>query len=158
MRCEIGTTNALRCQVPVLLKVPYNWSQKPRKMAIIITRRRKWTWEGVPMATWCTQWFCRMRGGLGPCIFIILALLSLPPMRVAAVGRSPTILQNDSLHQNLQFCQIFNLSKQWCRWWLCESQQPESSCMKTWKVEATERNETPIEAENKSGSWRKWRH
>ena len=45
------------------------------------------------------------------------------------------------------------LSKRWCRWLLCESQQTESSCMKNLKVEATElRNEALTEAENKSGS------
>ena len=51
------------------------------------------------------------------------------------------------------------LSKPWCRWLLCESQQLDSSCIETRKVEATElRNEAPTEAENKSGSWRKWGH
>ena len=68
---------------------------KPRKMAIIIPRRWRGTWEGVPMATWCSGWICSMGGGQGPHMLIIPAAFSLLPMRGAAVGRAPTILQNE---------------------------------------------------------------
>jgi len=50
---------------------------------------------------------------------------------------------------------------QWCRWLMCESQQPDSSCIKDRKVEATDRllkNKAPTGAKNKWGSWRKWGH
>jgi len=43
----------------------------------------------------CSEWICRMRGGLVSHILIIPAASSLPPLRGAAVGRAPTILQND---------------------------------------------------------------
>jgi len=75
---------------------------KSQKMAVIILRRRRGSWEGVPVATWCTEWICRKRGGLGPHIFIIPTSLSFPPMRGAAVGCVTTILQN--VLSNLQFC------------------------------------------------------
>ena len=65
-------------------------------MAIIIPRHRRGTWEGVTVATWCSGWICRMRRGLGAHTLFSPASLSLPPMRGAAIGRSPTILQNDS--------------------------------------------------------------
>ena len=39
--------------------VPKSW-----KMAIPVPRRRGGTWEEVPVATWCSEWICRMRGGL----------------------------------------------------------------------------------------------
>ena len=58
---------------------------KPRKMAIIIPQRQRETWEGVPVATWCIEWMCRMRGGLGPHILNIPISLSLPPMWSAAI-------------------------------------------------------------------------
>jgi len=74
---------------------------KPRKMAIIILRRWRGTWEGVTVATWCSEWICRMWGGLGPYIIIIPASLSLPPMRGAAIGRAPAILQNDSFYTRI---------------------------------------------------------
>jgi len=74
---------------------------KPRKVAIIIPRRRRGTWEGVTVATWCSEWICRTWGGLGPHSLIIPALLSLPPMRGAAIGREPKILQNDSFYTRI---------------------------------------------------------
>jgi len=37
------------------LKGPHNWSQNCRKMAIIIPRRRRGTWEGVLVANWCSK-------------------------------------------------------------------------------------------------------
>jgi len=97
--------------------VPKSW-----KMAIIIPRRRGGTWEGVPVATFCSQWICRMRGGLVHHTIMIPAALSLPLLRVLAVGRAPTIFQNDwlctsisnffhspiFLYQNLQFFPVFN--------------------------------------------------
>ena len=51
--------------------------------------------EGVPVADWCSEWICRIRGGLLPHIPIIPAALSLPPLQSGAVGRATTILQND---------------------------------------------------------------
>ena len=83
------------------LKGPHNWSQNCRKMAIIISRRRRGTWEGVLVANWCSKWICRMWGGLGPHILIIPASLSLSPMRGAAIGRTPTILQNNSFYTRI---------------------------------------------------------
>ena len=61
-----------------------NSRSEPRKMTIMIPRRRRETWEGVTVATWCTKWMCRMWGGLGPHTLIFPASLSLPPMRGAA--------------------------------------------------------------------------
>jgi hypothetical protein len=91
------------------LKGPYNWSlQKPRKMAIIVPRRRRGTWEGVPTATWCSEWICRMWGGLGPHVLIFPTSLSFPPMRGATISRAPTILHDDSFYKNIQSCQISN--------------------------------------------------
>ena len=74
---------------------------KLRKMATIVPRRRRGTWEGVPVANWCSEWICRMRGGLGPHILIIPASLSLLPMRGAAISRAPTILQKDSFYTRI---------------------------------------------------------
>jgi len=91
---EIGTTNALRCQVPIWRD--HTIGPRTEKMAIIIPRHRRGTWEGVTVATWCSGWICRMRRGLGAHTLFSPASLSLPPMRGAAIGRSPTILQNDS--------------------------------------------------------------
>ena len=101
---------------------------KARKMAIIIPRRRRGTREGVPVATWCSEWICRTGERLGPHILIFSASLSptsLLPMRGAAIGRAPTIL--DSFYtrisnlSNLQFCRTlvldsgitFHVSHQW---------------------------------------------
>ena len=70
--------------------VPKSW-----KMAIIIPRRRGGTWEGVPVAIWCSEWICRMRRGLfHHTIMIPLRYLSRC-CEVLAVGRAPTIFQND---------------------------------------------------------------
>jgi len=71
---------------------------EPRKMAIIIPRRRKGTWEGVTVANWCSKW---MWGGLGPHTLIFPASLSLPPMRSAAICRAPTVLQYDSFYTRI---------------------------------------------------------
>jgi len=72
-------------------------------MAIIIPRRRRGTWEGVPMATWCNEWICRTWGGLGRHILTFPASLSesLPPMRGAAISRAPTILHDDSFYTRI---------------------------------------------------------
>jgi len=74
---------------------------KPRKMVIIIPRRQGGTWEGVTVTDWFSEWICRMWGVLGPHILIIPTSLSLPPMRGAAVGRAPIILQNDSFYTTI---------------------------------------------------------
>ena len=68
---------------------------EPRKMAIIIARRWRGTWEGVPMATWCSEWICRIGEGLVHHIVIILTALSLLPLRGVAVGCAQTILPID---------------------------------------------------------------
>ena len=68
---------------------------KPWKLVILIPRRRRGTWEGVPVATSCSEWICRMRGGLAHHTIIIPPALSLPLLRGAAVGRAPTIFQID---------------------------------------------------------------
>ena len=39
--------------------LPKSW-----KMTRIIPRRRGGTWEGVTVATWCSEWICKRRGGL----------------------------------------------------------------------------------------------
>jgi len=64
-------------------------------MAIIIARRRRGTWEGVPVAIWCSEWICRIGGGLVPHVVIILAAYSLPQLQGVVVGRAPTIIPND---------------------------------------------------------------
>jgi len=75
---------------------------KPQKMVmIIILRRRRETWEGVPVATWCSEWICNMWGEPSPHVLIISASLFLPRMRGAAKGRAPTILQNDSFYTRI---------------------------------------------------------
>ena len=106
IRYETGTTNALRCQVPIWRD--HTIGPKPRKMPIIIPRRWRGTWEGVPIATWCSEWICRTWGGSSPHILIFPASLSLPPMRGAVISRAPTILHDDSFYQNIQSCQISN--------------------------------------------------
>ena len=68
---------------------------EPRKMAINIARRWRGTWEGVPMATWCSEWICRIGEGLVHHIVIILTALSLLPLRGVAVGCAQTILPID---------------------------------------------------------------
>jgi len=75
---------------------------EPRKMAIIIARRWRGTWEGVPMATWCSEWIYRIGGGLVHHIVIIPSSLTLLLLRGAAVGRTPTILPID------RFCTRFS--------------------------------------------------
>jgi len=47
------------------------------------------------VATSCSEWICRMRGGLAHHTIIIPPALSLPLLRGAAVGRAPTIFQID---------------------------------------------------------------
>ena len=99
IRYEIGTTNALLLQVSIWRD--HTIGPKPRKMAIIIPRRRRGTWEGVFMATWCSEWICRTWGGLGPHILIFPGSLSLPPMRGAVISRAPTILHDDSFYTRI---------------------------------------------------------
>jgi len=62
-------------------------------MAIIIARRWRGTWEGVPVATWCSEWICRIGGGLVPHVIIIPSTLSLLPLRGAAIGRAQQYFQ-----------------------------------------------------------------
>ena len=63
-----------------------------RKMAINIARRWRGTWEGVPMATWCSEGICRIGGELVPHVVIISSTLSFVHWRGAAVGRASIIL------------------------------------------------------------------
>jgi len=73
-------------------------------MTIIIPRRRGGTWEGVPVEPWCSEWICRMRGGLVHHTIMILAAISLPLLRGAC---SRPCTNNISkwlvLYQKLQF-------------------------------------------------------
>jgi len=94
-----GTKNAPRCQVPIWRD--HKIGPRTAKMAIVIPRRRRGTWEEVTVATWCSEWICRMWGGLGHHTLIFPALLSLPPMRGAAIGCTPTMLQNDSFYTRI---------------------------------------------------------
>ena len=92
-RYEIGTTNEYQCQFPVSEWI-IQLVLKPQKLTMIIPRPQRGTLEGLPVATWCREWICSMRGRLGLYIPIVPASLSLPQMRGAGVGRVPTILQN----------------------------------------------------------------
>ena len=124
IRYELDTTNASRCWVPVWKD--HTIGPKTVKMVIIIPRRRRGTWEGVLVATWCSEWICRMTGGLVHHTIMIPAAISLPLLRGAAVGRAPTIFQNDWFCTRIsKFFQsrIFSiaslvassLSNVWCR-------------------------------------------
>jgi len=76
---------------------------KTVKNGVIIPRRRRGTWDGVPAATWCSEWIYIMRGGLVHHIFIIPAALSLLLLRGATVGCAPILFENN------WFCtRIFN--------------------------------------------------
>jgi len=59
--------------------------QDPRKMSTIIERRWRGTWQEVPMATWYSEWICRMRRGLVHHIVKIPPTLFLLPLRGATV-------------------------------------------------------------------------
>jgi len=89
---EIGTTNAPWCRVPDARD--HTIGPRPLKMVTIIPRRRRGTCKGVPVATWCSEWIFRMRGGLVHHKIKIAAALSLPLLPSAAVGHAPTIFQN----------------------------------------------------------------
>jgi len=78
------------------------FASEPRKMVIIIARRWRWTWEGVPMAIWCREWICRIGWGLVHHIVNIPHTLSLLPLRDAAVGCAPPTLAMD------RFCTRFS--------------------------------------------------
>ena len=81
-------------------------------MAIIIPRRWRGTWEGVPMATWCSEWICRTWGGLGPHILIFPASkFVISPADARCYNKSCTnnssrwlVLQEYPILSNLQFC------------------------------------------------------
>jgi len=75
---------------------------EPGRMVIIIARRWRGTWEGVSMATWCSEWICRRGGGLVHHIVIFPPTLSLLLLLGAAVRRAPTILPID------RFCTRFS--------------------------------------------------
>jgi len=84
--------------------VPKSW-----KMAIIVPRRREGTWEGVSMATWCSGWICRMRGGLVHHTIMIPAALSF----LLLWGACSRLCTNNIskwlvLYQNLQFFPVSN--------------------------------------------------
>ena len=81
-------------------------------MAIIFPRRRRGTWEGVFIATWCSEWICRTWGGLGPHILIFPASkFVISPADARCYNKSCTnnssrwlVLQEYPILSNLQFC------------------------------------------------------
>ena len=79
-------------------------------MAKIIPQHQRGTWNGVPVATWCSGWIRRIGGGLVPHLVNIPAAVSFLPLRGAAVGRALTIPPHDwfctwcsILFQSLEF-------------------------------------------------------
>ena len=64
-------------------------------MVIILPRRRGGTWEGVPVALWCIEWICRMRGELVHHTITIPAALSLPLLRGACRSSCTHNISND---------------------------------------------------------------
>ena len=101
---KLGPKNALWYFVSIwtdtiqLIPEPRTW-----KMAIIVPRRRRGTWEGVTVANWCSEWICRMWRGLGPHTLIFPASLSLLRMWGAVICRLPTILQNISFYTRISY-------------------------------------------------------
>jgi len=99
--------------------VPKSW-----KMVIIIPRRRGGTWEGVHVAIWCIEWICRMRGGLVHHTIVFLLRYLSRCCEVLAVGRAPTIFQNDWFFDRISNCfqsPMFSIaslvqSKSWHVW------------------------------------------
>jgi len=55
---------------------------KPWKMVIITPRHRTETWQTVPVATWCSEWICRMRGA-SECYFLGYSLCLLCYLRLS---------------------------------------------------------------------------
>ena len=100
-RSEIGTTNALQCQVPVWWD--HTISPRTSKNDLIIVRRWRGTWKGVPMSNWCSEWICRRGEGLVHHIVNIPPTLSLLLLRCAAVRRAPTILPIDRFVPDSRF-------------------------------------------------------
>jgi len=90
----------------IIQLVPKSW-----KMVIIIPGRHGETWEGVPVATWCSEWICRMREVLVHHTITISAALSLPLLRGA---RSRSSNYNISkwlvLYQNIQIFPVSSFS------------------------------------------------
>jgi hypothetical protein len=84
--------------------VPKSW-----KMAKINPRRRGGTWQGVPVAIWCSEWICKKRGWLVHHTIMIPAVLSLQLLR-GACSRSCTdkISKWMFLYQNLLFFPVSN--------------------------------------------------
>ena len=84
---------------------------EPRKMAIIIARRWRGTWEGALVATWCSEWICRKGGGLvHPIVIIPPTLISLA---VAGYGSRLCTLNTSNwpvLYQILWFFQFSSFS------------------------------------------------
>jgi len=109
----IGTTNAPRCWVPVLM----DHTIGPKIMEngdIYFTAPRRKTWEGVPVAIWCSEWICRMRGGLVHHTIMIPAALSLPLLRGAcSMSFTDNISKWLVLYQNLQFFPVSNFFDCW---------------------------------------------
>ena len=81
IRYEIGNKKWPWCWVTV--SGDHRIGPKSWKMAIIMSRRRGGTWAGVPVATWWSEWICRMRGGLVHHTIMIPAVWSLPLLRGA---------------------------------------------------------------------------
>ena len=67
-------------------------------------------------ATWCSSWIWRMQGGLAPHLFLIHAVLSLPPLRGAAVcSYTGNTSKSLVLYQILQIVQFskFLVASSW---------------------------------------------
>jgi len=107
IRYEIGNKKWPWCWVTV--SGDHRIGPKSWKMAIIMSRRRGGTWAGVPVATWWSEWICRMRGGLVHHTIMIPAVSSLPLLRGTC---SKSCTYNISkwlvLYQNLKFFPVSN--------------------------------------------------
>ena len=87
---------------------------KPWKMVIIIPRRWSETWKGVAVATRCSEWMCRIRGGLVLHTIIQGSCCVISPAVARCCSRSYTdnISKWLVLYQNLQYLALCA----WQRW------------------------------------------
>jgi len=109
---KFGTTHAPRCWIPVF--GDHTIGPKIMENGDNYSTRRGGTWEGVPVEPWCSEWICRMRGGLVHHTIMIPTALSLPLLR-GACSRSchDNISKRLILYQNLQIFQppIFSIAR-----------------------------------------------
>ena len=96
---DLGINSTLLWPTEPRLHVRSQWTiqlvPEPRKIAWITAQRQRGTWEGVPVATWCCEWICRIERGLIHHIFIISPAFYLSSVAWVAAGRAPTILSNE---------------------------------------------------------------